>query len=963
LNTKLSKPSWCSADGFQIATAFLLATFLLFGFSKLAIAESRAEYDITKSWFKPSLLVNSDSRVCNPLLNGYINSFKSHLKNPLHADLDGEKAETTSTKIIAEKLSEIPWEDHEFGEKTLRIAEFHIAGKYYAAVRRDYSIGWREGYHNEILITKPFSEYGLDAANFEAYFENHNIGTFAKSDNHNIFQPIYRGDKEWKNYQSHIYAELVNIYEKDGSVYLLFKQQNDYLLLKLLDQSKLSLTCQLSSTPQAAQIKDQISRLASVSALNTTLHEMMGTECNGGTLHALTSAENGLNEAFNVMTYRPWVPKATEGEINTGDEHTRQGIEKNLNQWGYGGIWQYSKFKNYLAHITKAEVELGNFYERNFSLSPKDAKQLAHTAISNALVTGFDHGRIKDEAHEIHQKILEGVATAKDIANIKLESDAADAGSTYGEEAAESLLTFAITQPKTLALLLDRNMNPNEPNWFGKTPLMYAAQFNQLESAKVLLAHGARTEPYTVKNSYSCIETNHLSALHYAVRYASRDFIKVLLKHGAPTSAKDSNGHTPLVYLTDHKNPNLSDADIAELKSDLLQPDENQRKVLSQKENKNAERLYREKKVQEAYASLKNALILDETNESALSNLALIALKLDKLGESAEASSKIIATTKSDDQKASAFFNLGLACREAGMRGYHYATIDFDGKSYCTDGRYTYGKKRTDTGVLSSFISSYQLKPNKDRLSAVLSLLQDEDRKNKKGICFFPENNAGVHSVYFNESYWYFLVDANKTVPFSKISGNFSNGEQPLSVKGKETIQLTDALKIERWYMEQGFQVPTHMDNLMCAPSLVRSYSDKTKLVAIVPASTMENSSPRSILLKDHPYKILTIKLTNTSPAILYFYGHNTELNFEGDLSNIHTIFIHGNSIVTLPKNNKIEIIKDGENASLNSRVDFPRAMDYYAHYATGLHFFSIVDLEQADTITLSDKVIMDGAR
>lgn len=825
MNAKLSKPSWLSTLGLQTATVILLSTFPLLGFPKLAIAESRVEYDISKSWFKPTLSVNNDPTVCKPLLNGYTNSFKGHLENPLHADLFGSKAETTATNIIEKNLHEIEWKDLEFGESTLRIAEFNVAGKYFAVVRRDYSIGWREGYHDEILTTKPFSEYGLDATNYEMYFGENKLGTFAKSDNPNVFQPIYKAYKEWRNYQSHIYAGLVNIYEKDGSVYLLFQQQNDYLLLKLLDQSKLSLTCQFSSTPKAEQIKDQISKLASISALNTTLHEMMGTECNGGTLHALSNAEGALNYAFNVMTYRPWILDATEGDID--DENTRQGIENNLNQWGYRGIWQYGKYKNYLAHITKAEADLGNFYERQFSLPYDDAKRLAHTAISSALVAGFNHGRVRDESHELHQKILDGVATSKDLADIDFDSSTEESDGAYGDEAEESLLTFAIMEPKILAMLLDRNADPNETNWFGKTPLMYAAQFNQTESANILLAHGARTDPYTLKNMFSCIETNHLSALHYAVRYASKDLIRLLLKHGAPTSAKDSNGHTPLEYLTSYNNSNLSASDLAELKTELIEPDENQRRALSLKENQNAERLYREKKIQVAYASLKNALILDETNESALSNLALIALKLNKLGESAEASSKIIATTKSDDLKANAFFNLGLACRKAGTRGYHYATIDFDGNSYCTDGRYTYGKKRTDTGVLSSFISSYQLKPNNARLSAVLSLLQDEDRENKKGICFFPENDSGVHSVYFNESYWYFLVDSSKSVPFSKISGTFSNGEQQLTVKGKETIRLTDALKIERWYMEQGFQVPIRMDNMICKPIVQQTKQTK----------------------------------------------------------------------------------------------------------------------------------------
>lgn len=846
MKAKLFSSFWLSTHGAHTAAAIFLSIFLLLGFSKLAAAESRTEFDISKSWFKPTLSINNDPTVCNPLLNGYTNSFRSRLENPLPADLYGVKVETTATSIITTSLREIEWEDLESSENDLRIAEFNVAGKYFAVVRRDYSIGWREGYHHEILISKPYSEYGLNASNYESYFEDHAFGVFSSNDS-NTFKPIYKGDDERKNYQSNIYAELVNVYEKNGAIYFLLQHRNEYITLKLLDSSKFSLTCQLSTTPQAEQIKDQISKLPSISALNTTLHEMMGTECNGGTLHALSRAEGALNYAFNVMTYRPWALDASDGDND--DENSRLGIENNLNQWGYRGIWQYGKYQSYLARITKAEAELGNFYEMQFSLPHDEAKQLAHTAISSALVSGFNHGRVRDEFHDLHQKILDGVATSKDIADLDFDSTAEESVGAYGDEAEESLLTFATMQPHTLSMLLDRKADPNETNWFGKTPLMYAAQFNQAESAKLLLAHGARTEPYTVKNMFSCIETNHLSALHYAVRYSSIDLIRLLLKNGAPTSAKDSNGHTPLEYLSSYNNSNLSASDLAELKTELIEPDENQRKLLSQKENENAERLYRKKKMHEAYASLKHALILDETNESALSNLALVALRIGKLGESAEASSKIISTTRSDDQKANAYFNLGLACREAGSHGYHYATINFDGKSYCDDGRYTYGKKRTDTGVLSSFLSSYQLKPNKDRLSAVLSLFQNEDSENKKGICFFPNNSFGIHSVYFNETYWYFLVDASKSVPFTKISGDFSNGEQPITVKGKETIRLTDSLKIERWYMEQSFYMPIHMDSMICKPNKPQAKSAKSGATEVLLTNQiLKNGQPNQNL-------------------------------------------------------------------------------------------------------------------
>src|SRR5690606_35380685 len=55
----------------------------------------------------------------------------------------------------------------------------------------------------------------------------------------------------------------------------------------------------------------------------------------------------------------------------------------------------------------------------------------------------------------------------------------------------DSVLNAAIGYPEALQYLLGRGLDPNVTNGFGKTPLMYAAQHDQLESARILLRAGA----------------------------------------------------------------------------------------------------------------------------------------------------------------------------------------------------------------------------------------------------------------------------------------------------------------------------------------------------------------------------------------------------------------------------------------------------------------------------------------
>jgi ankyrin repeat protein len=126
----------------------------------------------------------------------------------------------------------------------------------------------------------------------------------------------------------------------------------------------------------------------------------------------------------------------------------------------------------------------------------------------------------------------------------------------------------------------------NARNAFGKTPLMTAAQFNQLDAVRQFLQAGAAVDATT--DAPSAIAGNNpaeagnlaggcgdyaithgaRTTLIYAAANASLPVIKALLAAGADKSLKDSRGRTALEYLQGKgpvpANPLLKGTDLAE---------------------------------------------------------------------------------------------------------------------------------------------------------------------------------------------------------------------------------------------------------------------------------------------------------------------------------------------------------------------------------------------------------------
>ena len=122
-------------------------------------------------------------------------------------------------------------------------------------------------------------------------------------------------------------------------------------------------------------------------------------------------------------------------------------------------------------------------------------------------------------------------------------------------------MQLSIAYPQTLKKIIqygqkEKNFNIDEPNEFGKTPLMWAAQYGFLESVKILLDSGANINKQTYESncdddwdSFDCIRNGKRTALMYAVQEGQGQIVRYLLDQKADKTLKDSLGKTAYDYL------------------------------------------------------------------------------------------------------------------------------------------------------------------------------------------------------------------------------------------------------------------------------------------------------------------------------------------------------------------------------------------------------------------------------
>ena len=172
----------------------------------------------------------------------------------------------------------------------------------------------------------------------------------------------------------------------------------------------------------------------------------------------------------------------------------------------------------------------------------------------------------------LRYKILSGVSVQEIqtwIENKKLKGEEFEEPTTPHPR--DEILMVSIHRPDILKMLIATcSGNEGEPNGtglntavnaknsFGKTALMYAAQYGFMESIKILLAAGADINAQTNEGNLTdeycmddiCIINGRRTALMYAVQEGNLDIAKYLVANGADINLAGSKGMTVYDYLS-----------------------------------------------------------------------------------------------------------------------------------------------------------------------------------------------------------------------------------------------------------------------------------------------------------------------------------------------------------------------------------------------------------------------------
>lgn len=411
-----------------------------------------------------------------------------------------------------------------------------------------------------------------------------------------------------------------------------------------------------------------------IAGLQSTIAPLRQSAGQCGTLRAHDLGDAFMRDAFERTLYRPWTLAAS----NSRDTDA-------LTEWSMLGLDEYAAMEKFRAQRSMTVERLTRFYELRFAWPHADAALAAENSVTGAIDRGFAFSSgplFANESLPIRRAILEN-RTVAELETLHWQPKKAQWDSWLDMD---SPLNVAVNHPAALRWLLSKQLDPNQGNAFGKTPLMYAAQHNALEAVRILLEHGANPNAATIFPEDTCTYTltrANVTALHYAVRYGSVEIVQALVDAGALTSVKTTEGperpgQTPREWLDLYASPNIVDADRPRLAQLLSLPDSKHLAEYSTQQTLQAEKHYAAGDLDAARRSLENALQTDRSNERALSDLSLVALRIQQYGESLEAATRLVAGSHDARMIANAWFNVGLACERSG-RSY----LSYNGETYC----------------------------------------------------------------------------------------------------------------------------------------------------------------------------------------------------------------------------------------------------------------------------------------
>lgn len=462
--------------------------------------------------------------------------------------------------------------------------------------------------------------------------------------------------------------------------------------------------CSIAMEPEASEYPFDGDWEAASNRLLTSAFSVMGgggRSC--GSMRTRDRWRGDFKEGMDVARYRPWFlfeRNSAPGE--TGHAYAFAADLQNIERWALmgPGNWQaYQALNRDLAEYVQA---LAGFYQKYFGWSVSDAHVAARKAAEGNLSLLFTFDReaqfATDEELQLRRAILTGVPLAEikaiRIVPQNVKGFSAHRGDSFDESRNESVLNVAVSRPDVLQWLLASGADPDWPNDFGKTPLMYAVQQNQLESVRVLLAAGADVNAATIEpvdDCYYAISNKHLTPLHYAVRFASEAVVSELQQQGAGTWHLARSLHGGMTWNAQQwfiahqggadANPHIPVEDHEVLIAALTPPPMEQSLSSVDVSVAKAEKLYQQGEIKASYRLLRDLLSFAPDHQRALRNQALVAQRAGQLGAASQAIASLLKQSDDVNLRAEAHFNQALVCDNLDAN-----LLVYDGERYCWNG-------------------------------------------------------------------------------------------------------------------------------------------------------------------------------------------------------------------------------------------------------------------------------------
>lgn len=485
---------------------------------------------------------------------------------------------------------------------------------------------------------------------------------------------------------------------------------------RIASPEKFRLSCRIAIAPEKQDWSDEQEQrtMKAVEALSAASKQLSRGGAYCGSAATSFRWENSIEHSLRQAVYRPWVMLTRDVGSSANSWGDYEQIAAQLEEWSLGGLSEHDAFQRYQEQFASTEGALADFYRTKFGWPKEQALETSHKTLRYAISGGFGFYLYDPytgpEEIALRKAILDK-RPMSEIEAIKIDVSHLD-----------TLLDISVAYPEALNYLLKRGLDPNHSNAFGKTPLMYAAQYNQAASVDLLLKAGADPNAYTTEPPDKCgysLETTNMTPLHYAARYGSATIIRRLTEAGALTFVKSHHpkrhDETPLDWFHRYtnaepgaeQNPSIAHSEIGTAEALLQPPPTEKLAQIAKAKVLEAEALYAGGDSEAAYQAMSVALAAQPDNEKVIADLPLIALKTGRLGIAAEASVDAAKKLASPALQATAWFNLGLVCEQTTKH-----VLFYNGNPYCQGDR------------IAPFVRAWKRAPTPSRAAKLVQLLQ-----------------------------------------------------------------------------------------------------------------------------------------------------------------------------------------------------------------------------------------------